>query len=108
MAIFDPIRAVRKLRDNGVPEPQAEATVEVVRDATSDLATKADLSALEARMEARFDLFEARMEARFAEAEARFAEAEARNERRTNRAIVTIATIVGIIAAIALAIAEFA
>ena len=112
MAIFNPREAVQKLRDRGLEEPQADGIVEVVEEATtaatSDLVTKADLSALESRMEARFDLFEARMEARFAEAEARFAEAEARNERRTNRAIVTIATIVGIIAAIALAIAEFA
>ncbi len=82
----------RKLRDNGVPEPQAEATVEVVRDATSDLATKADLSALEARMEARLDLLEARMEARMLSA--------------MNRAIGLVIAAMGVIAAIALAIAE--
>ena len=103
MAIFDPIRAVRKLRDNGVPEPQAEATVEVVRDATEaatdGLATKADIAALESRMDARFDLFEARMEARFAEADARMLSA-------MNRAIGLVIAAMGVIAAIALAIAE--
>ena len=43
---------VRKLRDNGVDQPAAQATVEVVRDATeaatSDLATRADLAELKA------------------------------------------------------------
>ncbi len=91
MAIFNPRQAVQKLRDRGLDEPQADGIVEVVEDATgaatSDLVTKDYL-------DARLDALESRM--------------EARNERRTNRAIVTIATIVGIIAAIALAIAEFA
>ena len=51
MAIFEPVRAVRKLRDNGVPEPAAEATVEVVQEAaeaaTDGLATKADIAAVQ-------------------------------------------------------------
>ena len=51
MAIFEPVRAVRKLRDKGVPEPAAEATVEVAQEAaaaaTSELATKADIAAVQ-------------------------------------------------------------
>ena len=69
MAIFEPVRAVRKLRDNGVPEPAAEATVEVVQEAaeaaTSELATKADLAALRAEMRAEFEKQRAEMRAEF-------------------------------------------
>lgn len=51
---FDPLTAARKLRDNGMAEPLAEATVEVVQEATGDLVTPEYL-------DARFDAFEARL-----------------------------------------------
>lgn len=37
---FDPLANARKLRDNGMAEPLATATVEVAQDATSDLVTR--------------------------------------------------------------------
>ena len=52
MALFDTLQSTRKLRANGASEPLAEATVEVIHDATeaatSDLATRADLAELKA------------------------------------------------------------
>ena len=37
---FNPREAVQKLRDHGMAEPLADATVEVVEDATSPLVTR--------------------------------------------------------------------
>ena len=37
---FNPREAVQKLRENGMAEPLADATVEVVEDATSPLVTR--------------------------------------------------------------------
>ncbi len=50
---FDPLTAARKLRDNGMAEPLAEATVEVVQEATGDLVTPGhlDLRIAEVRTE---------------------------------------------------------
>ncbi len=85
MAIFNPRQAVQKLRDRGLDEPQADGIVEVVEDATgaatSDLVTKADIAALESRMEARV-------------------------LSAINRAMGLVIAAMGVIAAIALAIAE--
>ena len=53
-ATFDTHQAVRRLEAAGIETRQAEAIVSEVRDAATadraDLATKADLAALEARM----------------------------------------------------------
>jgi hypothetical protein len=49
---FDTLAAVKKLEGSGMPEQQAEAVVEVIRDTRStdlsELATKADLTTLRA------------------------------------------------------------
>ena len=44
MAAFDTHQAVRRLTASGMEEPSAEATVEVVGDATRELATKDDVN----------------------------------------------------------------
>ena len=53
-ATFDTYTAAKRLREAGFDERQAEAAVSMVRDAAgadrADLATKADLAGLEARM----------------------------------------------------------
>lgn len=51
-ATFDTHAAIRKLRDAGIQEPQAETIVDVFSNAVSaeHLATKADLAALETRL----------------------------------------------------------
>ena len=53
-ATFDTYTAAKRLRDAGFDEDQAEAAVSMVRDAVGtdreQLATKADLAGLEARM----------------------------------------------------------
>ena len=76
-------QSVQKLRDRNFDEPQANAIVEVIEDATRELVTKADLTVteehfdsrlatFEARMDARFEAFEARMDARFEKQRAEF------------------------------------
>ena len=55
VATFDTHAAVTALRKAGFEERQAEAAVALVRDAvTEDVATKADIDRLEAKMEAGF------------------------------------------------------
>ena len=58
---FNPREAVQKLRDHGMAEPLADATVEVIEDATSPLVTR--------------DYFDARLDARLAEHRADFSRA---------------------------------
>ena len=41
---FDTLDAMRRLEDAGMERTQAEATVETIREAQSELATKADLA----------------------------------------------------------------
>ena len=63
--VFDTPRAVKALAAVGFPEAQAEALVEIVGAAVGEnAATKADLEALEQRMESRMEALEQRMEAR--------------------------------------------
>ncbi len=45
-AILDTLAASRKLEESGMPEPQADAVVEVVKDAMNDLVTKEHLTAV--------------------------------------------------------------
>ncbi|WP_419737858.1 hypothetical protein [Ruegeria sp.] len=48
---FDTMAAVRRLRDSGISEEQAEAITQTVRDGvTGGVATKADLAELKAEM----------------------------------------------------------
>ena len=64
-ATFDTYTAAKRLRDAGFDERQAEAAVSMVRDAAGadreQLATKADLDALESRVDAKLAALEARM-----------------------------------------------
>ena len=64
-AAFDTCTAAKRLRDAGFDERQAEAAVSMVRDAAGadrgQLATKADLDALESRVDAKLASLEARM-----------------------------------------------
>ena len=64
-AAFDTYTAAKRLRDAGFDERQAEAAVSMVRDAAGadreQLATKADLAALESRADAKLAALEARL-----------------------------------------------
>ena len=70
-ATFDTYAAAKRLRDAGFDERQAEAAVSMVRDAAGadreQLATKADLGALKADLAA----LESRVDAKLAALEAR-------------------------------------
>ena len=66
-AAFDTCTAAKRLRDAGFDERQAEAAVSMVRDAAGadreQLATKADLDALESRVDAKLAALETRLRA---------------------------------------------
>ena len=49
---FDTLDAMRRLEQAGMERAQAEATVETIREAQSELATKADLSDLRSELAA--------------------------------------------------------
>ena len=49
---FDTLDAMRRLEKAGMERAQAEATVETIREAQSELATKADLSDLRSELAA--------------------------------------------------------
>ncbi len=71
---FDTLGAARRLREGGADEPLAEAVVEVVVDATSELVTRDYFDQrmtlqeqhLNDRMDARFEAFRAEMYRMFA------------------------------------------
>ena len=50
MAIVDTLEAVRKLRDAGMDESQAEAVVEIIRSSSTNLMTKDDAAVLKAEI----------------------------------------------------------
>ena len=53
---FDTLGYAKRLREAGVPNPQAEGHVEAAREfIMTELVTKQDLLALETRLEARID-----------------------------------------------------
>ena len=52
MAIVDTLEAVRKLRDAGMDESQAEAIVEIIGNASTNLMTKDDAAILRAEIKA--------------------------------------------------------
>ena len=49
---FDTLDAMRRLENAGMERAQAEATVETIRDAQAELATKADLGLLRSELAA--------------------------------------------------------
>ena len=53
MAMVDTLEAVRKLRDAGMDESQAEAIVEIIGSAFNNLMTRDDAALLESRIEAK-------------------------------------------------------
>ena len=55
---FDTLAAAQTLRNKGMDSDHAEAIVEVVRNAQSELATKADIKALENRFDRVDDRFD--------------------------------------------------
>ena len=55
------LRSLTALKDAGFSPQQAEAILNVVEDRSHDLATKADLDALEARMSAKVQALELRL-----------------------------------------------
>lgn len=82
MMAIDTLKVAKRLREAGFDEAQAEALVDVVQEggARSDLATKADLAADIAAVNARIDALAARLDARIdtlaATFDARIAEAK--------------------------------
>lgn len=100
---FDSLKYARRLRDVGVPEPQADTQAELMAEAfgfyVDNLVTKDHLDlALEkqrAQLDARFTEQDARVDARFAEQDARidtrFAEQDARIDARFARQERTLA-----------------
>ena len=76
---IDTLAAAKTLANAGMENGQAEAVANVVRDATEDLATKADLDALERRLDDKF----ATMDERIAINERVTGERIAANERGT-------------------------
>ena len=86
---FDSLKYARRLRDVGVPEPQADTQAELMAEAfgfyVDNLVTKEHLDlALEkqgAQIDARFAEQDARIDARFAEQDARIDARFARQER---------------------------
>lgn len=53
-AAFDTLQAARDMEASGLDRIQAEAIAQAIHRRGEDLATKADLAALEARLEGRF------------------------------------------------------
>lgn len=88
---FDSLKYARRLREGGVPEPQADVHAELMVEAfgfyADNILTKDHFEAvLDAKLDARFAEQDARLDKRFAEQEAgldkRFAEQEARFDKR--------------------------
>ena len=63
--VLDTLRTAQTLKTAGFPPEQAEATAQVLGDALADVATKADLDSLEARVDAKLDSMEQKFETKF-------------------------------------------
>jgi hypothetical protein len=62
---FDTLAYSKRLRDHGIPQEQAEAHAEAIREfVMADLATKPDLQALSAHVDAKFDTLSLRLTVR--------------------------------------------
>jgi hypothetical protein len=62
---FDTLAFSRRLRDKGIPQEQAEADAEAIREfLMADLATKPDLQALSAHVDAKLDTLSLRLTVR--------------------------------------------
>jgi len=59
---FDTLAYSKRLRDQGIPQEQAEAHAEAIREfVMADLATKPDLQALSAHFDAKLDTLSLRL-----------------------------------------------
>ena len=81
---IDTLAAAKALERAGMENGHAEAVAVVVRDATADLATKADLNALEDRLSERLAAHQSKMEERLAVHESRTEERLAAHESKLN------------------------
>ncbi len=64
---FDTLKFVRRLKDSGIPEAQAEAVAEAFKEASgeAELATKQDIERLELRTKQDIERLELRMDGEF-------------------------------------------
>jgi hypothetical protein len=80
---FDSLRFARRLREAGVPEPQADVQAELMAEAfgfyADNILTR---DYFEARLDARFVEQDAKLDKRFADIDKRFAEQEAKFDKR--------------------------
>jgi DNA-binding transcriptional MerR regulator len=83
MAI-DTLKVARRLREAGFSEPQAEAVVVAVQEATAagDLATKADLDAVRTELKAEIAEFRAELKAEIADLRSELRQSELRLEAK--------------------------
>jgi hypothetical protein len=84
---FDSLRFARRLRDAGVPEPQADAQAELMAEAfgfyADNILTKDHFEAvLDAKLAARFAQQDAKFDKRFADIDRRFTEQDAKFDKR--------------------------
>ena len=84
---FDSLRYARRLRQSGMPEPQADAQAELMAESFGIIAdkvlTKEHFEAvLRARLDAGFAAQNAQLEKRFASIDQRFTEQDAKFEQR--------------------------
>ena len=71
-AVLDTLRTAQTLKTAGFTPEQAEATAQVLGDALSDVATKADVNRLEAKIDAKFDAMDQKFGAKFEAMNAKF------------------------------------
>ena len=71
-AVLDTLRCAQTLKTAGFTPEQAEATARVLGDALSDVATKADVNRLEAKIDAKFDAMDQKFGAKFEAMNAKF------------------------------------
>ena len=91
---IDTLAAAKALEGAGMENGQAEAVAVVVRDATADLATKADLNALEDRLNERLAAHESKLNERFAAFESRL---EAQLANSVNRMLLGNLAVAGLL-----------
>lgn len=77
--ILDTLAASRKLEDSGVPQAQAEATVEIMNHAMQNLVTKQYLTA---ELDKRFGEVKSDIDKRFSDVDRRFSEMKADMDKR--------------------------
>ena len=105
IAAFDTYAAAKKLREAGFDERQAEAAIDMVRDAfTESVATKAEIARLEAKVDNGFVGLETATKAEIARLEtatnAEIARLETVIERAVNRMLLAVVAVGGLVIAV--------